>query len=256
MNPSPSRLIAADIGNTSITIGIFAGRRLLRRRAIPVSALNAVSIRKILGGRDRNAPVFVSSVAPKTTARLRTLLRGQKMGPFFVLGGRIKPPVRNLARVPGEVGIDRLVNAVAVHRLYGKDAIVVDFGTAITFDVVSGRGAYLGGVIAPGIELTLNALFEKTALLPKVRLKPPARILGRSTEECIRSGCSFGLGALCDGLIAGLRLERPGTRLVLATGGYAGYMARYSRLIGKIDPALTLKGIQLTAESYLGTQGH
>ena len=158
----------------------------------------------------------------------------------------MQAPVRNLYKNPKQVGMDRLMNAVAVHQAYKRNTIVIDFGTAITFDAVSAKGEYLGGVIAPGIEISLNALYERTALLPKIKLAHPKAVIGRDTIESIRSGCSYGMGGLCDRIVLELRKKLGRNALVIATGGYAYFMSQYCTSIRQIDPDLVLRGIFLT----------
>jgi type III pantothenate kinase len=158
-------------------------------------------------------------------------------------------PIINRYRTPREVGVDRLVNALAAHRRYRRAVIVIDFGTAITFDFVSKKGEYLGGVIAPGIETSLEALFQKTALLPRIRMAKPRSVMGRDTVESIRAGCAYGIGGLCDRVVEEIRRHYRSKPLVIATGGYARFMRRYSRSIQKIDGCLTLHGIYQTYRS-------
>ena len=157
----------------------------------------------------------------------------------------------NRYKNPRQVGVDRLVNAAAAFDRYHRDTIVIDFGTAITFDIVSKKGEYLGGVIAPGIEITLEALNQKTALLPKIRLTHPKNLIGRDTAESIRVGCSVGLGGLCDRLVERISRRYHLHPLVIATGGYARFMTRYCKSIQKIDTELTVRGILLSFKKFL-----
>lgn len=236
-------VLAVDIGNTQVTFGAFRGRRLVRKFSLFTRALDSSFYRKSPIFKTRFDTVLVSSVVPAKNRVLKKAARALR-APVRILGRDLAVPVPNRARRPREVGIDRLVNALAAYRILKRACIAVDFGTAITFDVVSPRGEYLGGVIAPGIELSLNALFERTALLPRIRLARPRGVIGRDTVSCIRSGCSFGIGALCDGILRRIRKESGHPYAVIATGGYARFIARYTRLIRRIDPDLILKGIQ------------
>ena len=133
---------------------------------------------------------------------------------------------------------------MAVKELYGCPSIVIDFGTAITFDVISKKGEYLGGLIFPGIETSLNALSQKAALLPKIKVAPPKGLIGRDTVDSMRSGVFYGTGALCDGVIAKLK-SKYGPMKVIATGGHAALMAKYSTAIDRINPDLTLLGLKI-----------
>lgn len=237
------KILAVDIGNTSTTFGVFRGPRLGAKFSLLTEKLDASFVSKhgLFGGPFDT--VLVSSVVPAKNPVLKKASR--RLGaPVLIIGRDLSVPIRNLAHKPREVGIDRLLNALQAYRVFGSACVAIDFGTAITFDVVSQKGEYCGGVIAPGIELALNALFEKTALLPRIRMRHPNRVVGRDTVSCIRSGCSYGIGALCDGVLRLIQAERGGPLRVIATGGYARYISRYSALIRRIDDDLILKGIQ------------
>jgi type III pantothenate kinase len=149
--------------------------------------------------------------------------------------------------MPKTIGADRLANAAAVAALYGCPAIVVDFGTAVTFDVVSERKAYIGGVIAPGLEAMTNFLYQRTALLPKFSLQEPRRAIGRSTIEAMRAGAVFGYRGLIGEIVARIKAERFPRRKVhvVATGGYARLIAARLKEIGAIHPHLTLEGLRI-----------
>ena len=165
-----------------------------------------------------------------------------------IVGETIRCPIPNRYRNPKEVGQDRLVNAYAVLKQYGAPAIIVDFGTAITVDLVSKKGEYLGGVIAPGMGISLEALNEKTALLPRVRLNPPPSLLGKDTEGSILSGAFHGFASLCDGLIAKLR-KKYGFRIKsIVTGGHSYIISSYCKEIDYVNPHLTLEGLRLIFE--------
>ena len=164
-----------------------------------------------------------------------------------VVGKDAKVPIRNLYRKKGEVGQDRLVNAFAAKAIYGSPCVIIDFGTAITFDIVSKRGQYLGGLILPGIEISLASLYEKTALLPKVKLKNAPYIIGKDTKNSMRGGILFGFGATCDGLVSRYRKILGKSTMVIATGGNASLMKKYAKSIQIVDEDLILKGINLIA---------
>ena len=248
----PSEIIAVDIGNTSVLFGHLSGGRLKKTHRMRTADVQA----RALGILKKHFPlkkiesVVIASVVPSAGNYLRKAL--PKLGLRTLLIGKdLSVPIQNKYKDPRQVGMDRLMNALAVFQEYRRAAIVVDFGTAITFDVVSKKGEYLGGVIAPGIEISLEALFQKTALLPRIRLTHPKGVLGRDTVESIRSGCTFGIGGLCDKIIEQIGRTCHLSPLVVATGGYAQFMARYCQKIAKIEPNLTLKGIWITYQAAL-----
>lgn len=234
-------LLAVDIGNTSIAFGVFKGKILIRSWKVFTHRVMSGRLVKLPAGIER---AIISSVVPKATPVIKKLLRRKYGIKPLVLGENIKAPIKNLYRNPKQVGQDRLVNAVAVKELYGYPAIMIDFGTAITFDVISGKGEYLGGLIFPGIETSLNALSQKAALLPKIKVEPPSELIGRNTVDSMRSGVLYGTGALCDGVIAKLKAKYPGV-IVIATGGHCRLMARFSKSINIVDPDLTLHGLRI-----------
>lgn len=244
-------LLAIDIGNTTIAFGVFQNKNL--KSSWKVSTQCLLSGKSLRFQKDIDAAI-ISSVVPKATPIIKKAI-AKKYGirPFVVGAGDIKAPIKNLYRRPNQVGQDRLVNAVAVKELYGYPAIVIDFGTAITFDVISRKGEYLGGLIFPGIETSLDALSEKAALLPKIKVAPPKGLIGRDTVESMRSGVLYGTGALCDGVIAKLKAKcgRGEPMKVVATGGHCRLMARFSRSIDIVDPDLTLHGLRIIYDRSL-----
>ncbi|MBF0254510.1 MAG: type III pantothenate kinase [Candidatus Omnitrophica bacterium] len=242
-----THLVAVDVGNTRTHFGVFKGQCLLRTFSVPTHEHHARIPDAIGNVPQRTTAGVICSVVPQKNRVLRAHLKSRCGGGVGVLGKDLPIPIRNRTSKPSQVGADRLVNALAAYRRVGRALVVVDFGTAVTFDVVSGRGEYLGGAIAPGIELTLKALAEKTALLPRIELRHVNRAVGRTTFESMRSGCAFGLGFLCDGLLKRFDEELLCKHRVIATGGYARFMQRYSRRIRDFDPNLTLKGIRIAA---------
>lgn len=180
----------------------------------------------------------------------RAVQRHLKLKPL-VIGRDIKVPIKNKYRNPKQVGQDRLVGAFAVKELYGYPAIIIDLGTAITFDVVSFQGDYEGGMIVPGIRLSAEALFQKTALLPRIeRFKIPHAMIGKETKDSILSGIFYGYGAMCRGLIDELTGKVQGKPKVIVTGGHTRLMRRFiARKITKVDECLIFKGLQLLAPS-------
>jgi type III pantothenate kinase len=237
-------LLAVDIGNTNITMGVFKGERLVRRLDIPTSATQEYAKRlKALRARYPIDNAVVCSVVPLATSLLARAARAQKVRIRIVNQG-IKIPVKNRYRHPRQVGQDRLVNAFAGIRLYGTPLIIVDFGTAITFDVISRAGDYLGGMIVPGVQISLDALAERTALLPRVLARPAQELIGRDTRASMLAGVVRGYAALTDGLISLLR-RSTGASMTVATGGAARLIVPYCRFVKTVDPDLTLKGIEL-----------
>lgn len=241
------RLLAIDIGNTNITIGLFKGPRMVRKAKIATADRRSYrrKIAAFLGPLPFDGDVVISSVVPSALDALTRTLKGLVCGKVIVVGKDTIAPIRNRYRVKSQVGQDRLVNAFAAATLYGSPAVVIDFGTAITFDIVSKRGEYLGGLILPGIGISFTALYEKTALLPRVALSPVSAIIGKDTKASMRGGILFGFGAMCDGLVARYRAILGPRMRVIATGGNASLVRRYARSIRIVDSDLTLKGLVL-----------
>lgn len=249
-------LLALDIGNTSMTVGVFRGRRLVRRGRIETHSARpardyALRLRKILRGQADIEAVIVSSVVPRATRDLKTALRRLALPRPLILGENLRAPIRNRYRVPSQVGQDRLVNAVAACHLYGAPAIVVDFGTAVTIDLVSARREYLGGLIVPGMEIALAALTARAALLPAIPLSPPRTFLGKDTVGSMRSGLFYGYGALCDGIVDKLRRRHAPRAQVIATGGHCRLIRPFSRSIRIFNPDLTLQGLEIIYKNSL-----
>jgi len=253
-------LLALDIGNTNITTGSFrAGALVASRRAAPDARASADEIALLLDGLMRLddatlgdvATIALASVVPALTAAVEAVAarRGQ---PLLIASAGTVPIAVRTDR-PADVGADRLVNALAAHRLYGAPAVVVDFGTATTFDCVATDGAYVGGAIAPGLELGLEALAARTAKLPRIELRAPDRAIGRDTVSAMQSGTIFGYQALATGLLERIRAElaqacdvAPSGVLAILTGGLsAAPWARALEGVDHIDPDLTLKGLAI-----------
>jgi len=241
-------LLAIDIGNTSITFGLFKGKNLIKDFKIPTNPIEEISLSKAIQKerikKNGVSQVSICNVVPKASLRLKSQIKSLfKISPI-IIGEDISVPMKNLYRNPRQVGQDRLVNAYAGKILYGCPLIIVDFGTAITFDIVSKRGDYLGGMIIPGLDISRDVLSERAALLPKVRLKRPKELIGKTTQESILSGLFFGFSCLVDGLIERLKLRlRQKNIKVIATGGYVNLIFPFCKRISQVDPYLTLKGI-------------
>lgn len=236
-------ILAIDIGNTNITVGLFNGSRLIRKYKIPTGLR---SLRFLPADM-----AILSSVVPKALPGVVSSLKKAGICEITVVGRNVKVPIRNMYKAKSQVGQDRLVNAFAVKYIYGSPAVVVDFGTAITFDIISKRGDYLGGLILPGIELSLKSLYERTALLPKVELKDEPHIIGKDTRSSMRGGILFGFGAMCDGLISRYRKMLGKSMKVIATGGNAQLIKKYAGSIQVVDEDLTLKGLLLIKNRQL-----
>lgn len=254
-------LLAVDIGNTNITIGLFyisksatgGGGKLLKSWRLSTSSTRTVDEYQMMllsifkGYKFKPAKIsgiIISSVVPKALILFKEALSQifHNIKPL-VLGEDIEAPIKNLYYNPKQVGQDRLVNAVGAFRLYGGPVIVVDFGTAITFDVVSKKGEYLGGVIVPGIEISLEALSERAALLPAIELAKPKELLGRDTINSMRSGIFYGFGYLCDGVVNKLKSDYVKNAEVIATGGHSSIIVTYCKSINKVNKNLTLQGL-------------
>ncbi|HVM11932.1 MAG TPA: type III pantothenate kinase, partial [Actinomycetota bacterium] len=197
---------------------------------------------------DRNVTgVVVSSAVPQATQALREMV-GRYFGfPPVVVEPGVKTGVPVLTDNPREVGADRIVNALAAFSKHGGPAIVVDFGTATTFDAISERGEYLGGVIAPGLQISARALYEHTARLPRVELVPPRSVVGKNTVESVQSGLVFGYASMVDGTVERIAKEL-GDATVVATGGLAAVVIGECRTIDHHEPWLTLDGLRLVYE--------
>lgn len=242
-------ILCLDIGNTNITAGIFDKQKLILRFDMPTAMINNEN--KLTAIFKKNLPkkilkeAVICSVVPKVTKILKNTLKKKFGFKCIEIGKEIKAPIKNRYSKPGKVGRDRLVNAVAAVHLYGKPAIIVDFGTCITFDCISRKAEYLGGLIMPGIELTLNMLHNKTALLPKVKMHHPKALIGRDTKESIRSGLYYGFLGGCEYVIKKIK-KRLGIRtLVIGTGGYTDLFKTKPKLIDISNPNLTLQGLSL-----------
>ncbi len=255
-------LLAIDIGNTTIALAaVHKGKvTAVQRMDTPPSGgdprVLVLRLNKALAIFRKKGYIFnrgvLCSVVPKIlTVVERTIVKSMGFEPK-VVGRDVIVPIKNRYKNPKQVGQDRLVGAYAALRLYGKPLIVIDLGTAITFDVVSARGEYLGGAIVPGLRLSTESLFLKTALLPKIVIKAPGDIIGKTTEESMLSGLFYGYGALCRGMIElmndRLRSKNSLPAKVVMTGGHTRLMKKFvSPKIRIIDEDLVFKGMALLA---------
>jgi type III pantothenate kinase len=191
------------------------------------------------------AGVALASVVPPLTGVFEEVCRRYFDQQPLVVGAGVRTGVRIRYDNPLEVGADRVVNAAAVHRLYGGPACIVDFGTATTFDAISDEGDYLGGAIAPGVTVSAEALFQRTAKLPRIDLVPPGKAIGTNTMQSMQSGLLYGYVGLVEGMIGRFRRELGPETKVVATGGLASLIAGESEELGVVDPWLTLKGLRI-----------
>lgn len=236
-------ILAIDVGNTSIAFSLFKGKKLVRRHRCLTHRFKASDLKPFAAYKGKIAESIICSVVPKANASLERALKAVLGSKVVLLGRDRQVPIPNKTRFPKQVGTDRLVNAWAAWQRFKRPCVVVDFGTATTFDVVNGKGEYIGGIIAPGVELTLNALAEKTALLPRIKLEHVKSVVGNDTISSIRSGCSWGLGAMCDGILNQLDRQFHEKHAVLGTGGYSKFISKYGKRIRIIDENLTLSAI-------------
>jgi type III pantothenate kinase len=192
--------------------------------------------------------VALASVVPPLTGIFVEMCQRYLGHDPLAVTADIETGVRVLIDYPAQAGADRILNALAAHRLYGSPAIVVDFGTATTFDAVSAEGDYVGGAIAPGLGIAAEALFSRTAKLPRIQLAAPPAAIGRNTVHAMQSGLILGYVGLIEGLVARIRAELGGRAKVIATGGLAPLLAQETEVIELVDPMLTLEGLRLIYE--------
>lgn len=237
-------LLAIDAGNTNIVFGFFEGKTLKHQWRCETD-IGPLQLKAPPG---KVSAAIIASVAPKATPMLMDFCE-KKYGckPMMVGGPEAKPGVGVLVDHPQEVGADRIVNAVAAAALFTPPLIVIDFGTATTFDVVDEKG-YRGGVIAPGIGLSARALHMAAAKLPQVEAQKPKKVIGTNTVACMQSGLYWGYVSLSEGIIRRIREEYGQNLAVVATGGLSSLIAQDVAAIEHVDPDLTLKGLQIIYE--------
>jgi type III pantothenate kinase len=250
-------LLVVDVGNTQTHFGTFEGERLLEHwrfatvRQSTADELGAAlsNLLELRGMRlDQLDASIVSSTVPQLGPEW-TEMAGRYLGhQMRVIGPGIRTGMPIRYDNPREIGPDRLVNAVAAYERLGGPCIVVDFGTAVTYDPVSAEGEYLGGIIFPGVEISLEALTERAAALPKIDLSEPRSLIGKTTIDAIRSGIVYGYAAQVDGIVARLREELGDDAAAIATGGLAHVIVPFTSSIDSIDDLLTLTGLRLLHE--------
>jgi type III pantothenate kinase len=251
-------LLALDIGNSEITVGLFRGDNLTAHWRLTTnpdrtsdewgSALGAFLLQAGHSPNEVRA-ICLASVAPQVTQSLVGGLHGTTGIRAVTIDSRTALPLQLDVDEPMSVGADRIVNALAALSILNADAVVVDFGTATTFDCVTADARFIGGAIMPGLRTSADQLVRKAAKLPATELAPPERAIGRRTEDCIRAGVLFGAADSVDGMIARIRKEWPGKGRpkVIATGGLATLVTPFCGLVDVVDPDLTLRGLRLAA---------
>jgi type III pantothenate kinase len=250
-------LLVIDVGNTNIVLGIYDGERLEREWRIATDKAKTPDEYGILvhslfdlSGRrfDDITDIIISSVVPTMTGVLERLARQFfKLKPY-VVGPGIKTGMVIQYDNPREVGADRIVNAVAGYEKYRTALIIVDFGTATTFDYVNRRGEYCGGAIAPGLAISMEALFQKASKLPRVEVTKPPQVIARNTVNSMQSGIVFGYVGLVDGIVTRMKGEAKDNPKVIATGGLAALIAPETRTIDAVEEYLTLEGLRILYE--------
>jgi type III pantothenate kinase len=257
-------LLTFDVGNTETTLGLYEGESLRAHWRIMTDVARTpdefgVLLRGLLAGADVALPhvtgVAIGSVVPPVTAPLAEACRQWLPGTHVeIIDARSALPITLQVDEPLTVGADRIINTLAASRKYRRDAIVVDLGTATTFDCITKDAVFLGGVIAPGVRSSAETLFRRTSKLPATDLVAPARTIGTRTEDCIRAGVMFGAAESIDGIVRRIKAEWPNADvpLVVGTGGLAELFAPLCRSFDEVDPHLTLYGLSLAYALLVG----
>jgi type III pantothenate kinase len=242
-----------DIGNTNTSLALTAGKRIVKRYFISTSKVEVApkSLIRLFGRNvSKIDDIVIVSVVPKFLSVIKkSLKRVVPNATIRLMGKDIKVPIKIKYKDPKQVGQDRLVTALSAQEAYGKPVLIIDFGTAVTFDMVGEHGGYEGGLIFPGLRLGLEALTKHAALLPDIDLRPATGLIGRDTDGSMNKGLLYGYASMCDGMIKRFR-EKYGRKLkVVATGGDAELVARYSKYIRNVQPDLMTNGLRFLAEA-------
>jgi len=250
-------LLAVDVGNTRISIGVYSEDSLVHTWRVSTGRDKTedeygMVLLSLLEGSgvevaEINGAVIACVVPPVTPVLEKTISKYLGLDPL-VVGPGVKTGINIKYENPKEVGPDRIAHAVAAVKKYGPPLIIIDFGTATTFDAISAKGEYLGGVIAPGIQTALEALFEKAARLPRIELSRPRRAIGKTSAESMQSGMIYGFAGMVDGLVRRLSREMGSQPFVVATGDSADMVARETESIKAVEPFLALEGLRLIYE--------
>ena len=250
-------LLAIDVGNSNNVIGLFSREKLLTHWRIRTEwnrtadeywvlikefiLLNNVETETI-------DDIIIACVVPPLVPILQGMAKKYFLCEPLIVGPGVKTGISILYRNPSEVGADRIVNSVAAFEKYGGPLIIVDFGTATTFDVVSSKGEYLGGCIFPGVQISLEALFKNTAKLPRVDMTLPEKVIGKSTVESLRSGAVYGFSGMVEAIVRQIKDELDQNARVIATGGVLDWITNKTTVIDTLDPFLTLDGLRIIYE--------
>jgi len=250
-------LLVIDIGNTNTVLGLYRGEELVRSwrlhtdksRTVDEWAMAVRGLFNMYGLRiDEVAGAIISSVVPPVLPAIVALCRDIMGEEPCVVGADTRTGMPILYDNPKEVGADRIVNAVAAYARKQRSLIVVDFGTATTFDAISAQGEYLGGAIAPGLVISAEALYQRASKLPRVEITCPPQVIAKNTVNSMQAGLFYGYVGLVDGIVGRMKQELRDDPWVLATGGLAGLVAPHSTTIGEVDPNLTLEGLRIIFE--------
>jgi type III pantothenate kinase len=254
-------LLAIDVGNTNIVLGVFRGERLLqswrlatlRERTADEIGLMALQLFEHHAIKPSEVSgVIIASVVPPLTGTMAEMAERYIQRKPLLVEPATRIGMDVLYENPSEVGADRLVNGVAAYEKYGRaeprPVIIVDFGTATTFDVITAQGEYLGGAICPGVQISADALFQRAARLPRIEVRKPAQVIGRTTVGSMQAGLFYGYVGLVEGLVQRLRRELTARAVTVATGGLASVIAPETTVIDHIEPDLTLHGMRLVWE--------
>lgn len=253
-------LLVIDVGNTNTVIGVYKNETLAqdwRIRTVRETTADEFNILARALFADKGiqltdiSKVVISSVVPSSVRILNAFCENYLgLTPLWINAASVKKLMPILYSNPNEVGADRIVNAVAAYEKYKKALIIIDFGTATTFDAITEKGEYLGGAICPGVVISSEALFQRASRLPRVEmLKAPDRVIGDDTIESIKSGIIFGNAAMVDGMVDRMKQEMNTTPMIIATGGLAPLIAEVSNAIESVDLALTLEGLKIISRA-------